>query len=191
MYKILIIGKTNDLKKNGENVKHINLKETIEELGKKEYDLLYLTKVNTTNKMERCIFSDYTILPKLLNKLAINNDRENTYINLQIINKLIMGNLKLIEFEKFDEGPVIAFILKEMLLYNQINLKEICKSISVKMMVKMRTKRTMKRVICRSYSSDSLLRKMKYFIFQKRINKQFFEKIMNNIRYDISVMESL
>ena len=115
MYKILIVNYFDNDIQIKQHIKYINLDQIKDELKKSEYDLIYLNINNITQPIEKIILADYMQLPKALNKLSINNDRMGTYINLQLINKLIINNIKIIEFKNYHEAMTIASLLKQML----------------------------------------------------------------------------
>lgn len=111
MYRILIVENSEIPIK---DVKHIKIEKLSEEL-KSEYDLIYIHEKYITKQISKQILPEYMILPKELNNLAINNEPNKTYISLQIINKLIIDNLKIIDFKDYYEEITIAIIIKQML----------------------------------------------------------------------------
>lgn len=111
MYRILIVGNNEIPIK---DVKHIKINNLVEEL-KSEYDLIYINEKYITKQLSMKIEPEYMILPKELMKLAINGEIERTYISLQIVNKLILDNLKILDFKNYYEEMTIAIIIKQML----------------------------------------------------------------------------
>ena len=111
MYKILIVENNEILIK---NVKHIKIDSFMEEL-KSEYDLIYINEKYITKQTSMRIEPEYMKLPVELKKLAINKETNRTYISLQIINKLILDNLKIIDFKDYYEEMTMAIVIKQML----------------------------------------------------------------------------
>lgn len=114
MYRILIVENNKIPIK---DVKHIKIDSLVEEL-KSEYDLIYIDEKYITKQISMQIEPEYMILPKELKKLAINGEKSKTYISLQIVNKLIFDNLKIIEFKDYYEEITIAIVIKQMLNRN-------------------------------------------------------------------------
>lgn len=190
MYKILIVEKEiqNIQKKN--SVKNITINQLEKELKTKEYDLIYIENKFLKDKIEKIILSDYMLLPKALEKLAINEAPNNTYINLKNVNKYIINNTKIIEFRNYYEEMVISSIIKYKLI-NNADIKQIYKKICPNIITKIKVKKTVNEVVCKNYAANSILRKCKYYLFQKKIKKQFFDKILKNIEYDINQSNNL
>lgn len=111
MYRLLIV-ENNEIPI--KDVKHIKIDSLVEEL-KSEYDLIYIDEKYITKQLKKQIEPEYMILPKELKKLAINGQKSKTYISLQIVNKLIIDNLKIIEFKDYYEEMTIAIVIKQML----------------------------------------------------------------------------
>lgn len=111
MYRILIVDNDEIPIK---NVKHIKIDSLVEEL-KSEYDLIYIDEKYITKQISKHIDPEYMILPKELKKLEINEEKNKTYVSLQIVNKLIFDNLKIIEFKDYYEEMAIAIVIKQML----------------------------------------------------------------------------
>lgn len=121
-YKILIV-ENNEIPI--KSFKHINVEELLEEI-KYEYDLIYIDKKYITKQIKEEIEQEYMILPGVLKKLQINGEEDKTYINLQIINKLIFDNLKIIDFKDCYEEVIMAIIIKQMLNRNSKFKRYIC-----------------------------------------------------------------
>lgn len=111
MYRILCV-ENNEIPI--KNVKHIKIDSLVEEL-KSEYDLIYIDEKHITKQIRKLIESDHMILPKELNKLAINEEKNTVFIRLEAVNKLIFDNLKIIDFKNYYDEMIIAIILKQML----------------------------------------------------------------------------
>ena len=129
-------------------------------------------------------------LPKWLKKLAIKDEIGNTYINLQIINKLIFDNLKIIEFKNFNEEMTIALILKQFLI-GETEVEKIYNNICPKDLNIKEVRKTVDNVVKKNYTADNILRNFKYYICHKNIKTKFFENILKNIESDINKMEQL
>lgn len=114
MYRILIV-ENNEIPI--KNVKHIKIDGFMEEL-KSEYDLIYIDEKYVTKQISMQIEPEYMKLPIELKKLAINGEINRTYISLQIVNKLIIDNLKIIDFKNYYEEMTIAIVIKQMLNRN-------------------------------------------------------------------------
>lgn len=114
MYRILVVENNKIPIK---DVKHIKIETLMEEL-KSEYDLIYIDEKYVTKQISMQIEPEYMILPKELKKLEINGEKNKTYISLQIVNKLIIDNLKIIEFKDYYEEMTIAIVIKQMLNRN-------------------------------------------------------------------------
>lgn len=188
MYRILIIDTNIQNIQLKNKVKYIKLKEAIKELKTSEYDLIFLK--DKVESLEKIILADYMQLPKELKKLAINNEENHTYISLQIVNKLIIDNLKIIEFKDFYEEMAIALILKQFLI-GETNLEKTYNNICPKEQNEKEIRKTVEKVVRRSYSAKKIIRKCKYYMCHKRIKVKFFENIFVNIKNDINNMENL
>ena len=190
MYKILIIDESiQNIQLNGK-VKYVTTNKAFSELKSSEYDLIYINLNYQTKILEETIFSDYMELPKKLKKLTVQNDIKNTYINLQIINKLIFDNLEIIEFKNFNEEMTIALILKQFLI-GETKVKKIYNNICPKDLNIKEVRKTVDNVVKKNYTAENILRKFKYYICHKTIKKKFFENILINIENDIDKMEQL
>jgi len=190
MYKILIIDKTIQNIQLRSKVKYVAPNKALNELKNSEYDLIYInTKINTKFLM-KSILSDYMELPIKLKKLTIKNEITNTYINLQIVNKLIFNNLEVIEFKDFYEKMTIALILKQFLI-GETEVKKIYNNICPKDLNIKEVRKTVDNVVKKNYIADNILRKFKYYICHKNIKAKFFKNILINIENDINKMEQL
>ena len=159
MYKILKINKSK------QNIQTNNI---INELSNISYDIIYVAEEVKTDKIEEIILSsNYMLLPDVLKKLTINNDIRNTYISLEIINKLIIDNIKIVE------------------------TKNIYENICPNKNIKKRLKETVDKIVSRHYAANNIIRKYKYVLCNKKIKEKFFRKILVNIEKDIEKMESV
>lgn len=190
MYKILII---NDIIQNihRENIiKYLKVDYLVNELKSSNYDLIYLNNKDKTEEIEKHIQADFMKLPPILNKLAINKEAKNTYINLQFINRLIMNNLQLIKFKDYFEEIVTSNIIKQMLIEEQ-DFKKFFNNICPNKFIETKVKIAIQKTIIRNYAGNSMIRKLKYVIYHRKIEKMFFNDILVNIKKDINKMQEL
>ena len=144
-----------------------------------------------TDKIEEIILSsNYMLLPDVLKKLTINNDIRNTYISLEIINKLIIDNIKIVELKDFYEEMSIASIIKQVLIGIE-ETKNIYENICPNKNIEKRLKETVNKIVSRHYAANNIIKKYKYVLCHKKIKKKFFRKILANIEKDIEKMESV
>lgn len=190
MYKILIIDESAQNIQRNNKIKYLNPEKAVIELKDSEFDLIFLNNNVKTNFLEKVILADYMQLPKELKKLVIRNEANHTYINLQIVNKLIFNNIETIEFKNFYEKMTIALILKQFLM-GKTEYEKIYNNICPKELKIEDLKRTVENVVKRNYATENLIRKGKYYIYHKKIRKKFFEKIFVNIKHEIKNMEKL
>lgn len=182
MYKILEINNKKQI---------IQINNIIKELSNISYDIIYVAGEVKTDKIEEIILSsNYMLLPDVLKKLTMNNDIKNTYISLEIINKLIIDNIKIVEMKDFYEEMSIASIIKQILIGVE-ERKNIYKNICPNKSIERKLKETVNNVITRNYAANNIIRKFKYVLCHKKIKKIFFKKILSNIEKDIEKMESL
>lgn len=111
MYSILCVGNNEIPIK---DVKYIKIDSLVEEL-KSEYDLIYIEEKYITKQIKKQIEADYMLLPKELNKFAIEHGNNKVYVRLENVNKLIFDNLKIIDFKNYYEEMTIAIVIKQML----------------------------------------------------------------------------
>lgn len=190
MYKILVIDASIQNIQIDSKIKYVKPEKAISELKDSEFDLIFITDKFKTSSLEKVMLADYMELPKGLKKLAIKNEVNHTYINLQIVNKLIFDNLEIIEFKDFYEKMTIALILKQFLI-GETEVKKIYNNICPKELKLKYLKRTVDNVVKRNYVVNNLIRKCKYYICHKRIKTKFFKNILVNIESDINKMEKL
>lgn len=182
MYKILKINKSKQ---------NILINNIINELSNISYDIIYVAKDVKTDKIEEIILSsNYILLPDVLKKLAINNDIKNTYISIEIINKLIIDNIKIVEIKDFCEEMSIASIIKQILI-GEKERKNIYKNICPNKNIERNFKKIVNNVVSRNYAANNIIRKLKYVLCHKKIKVKFFRKIILNIEKDIEKLESL
>ena len=191
MYKVLI-GKDNITQQfqKENSITYTKKDKLLEMLGHDEYDLIYIDYKYRDNQVEQLVFKDYMILPKCMSKLIINNDRDNTFINLNFINVLIRKNVEVIEFKDYLEEIILSSIIKEM-LNGQSNEDIICAKIYVTANEIKYVKRIINSIISRHYAADSRIRKLKYILCKQKIKNKFFSNIVNNINNDIIAMAIL
>ena len=148
MYKILKINKSK------QNIQTNNI---INELSNISYDIIYVAEEVKTDKIEEIILSsNYMLLPDVLKKLTINNDIRNTYISLEIINKLIIDNIKIVELKDFYEEMSIASIIKQVLIGIK-ETKNIYENICPNKNIKKRLKETVDKIVSRNYASNNII----------------------------------
>lgn len=194
MYKILLVEEstctnTNDIDKELHVIKQIKKEQLKKEISNNEYDLIYLQNELLNEEIEKNILSDFSLLPKSLNKLALDN-KFITFVNLQLINKIIMDNIKIIEFKDYFEELVVANIIKQLLM-NKVKIENIYEIICKNKDKRKKTKKTLQSIISRHYARSNLIRKIKYKLKEKEIQQTFFDKIMYNVETDIKKLEKV
>ena len=191
MYKVLI-GKDNITQQfqKETSITYTKRENLLEMLEYYEYDLIYIDYKYRDNQIEKIVFKDYMILPKCMSKLIINNDIDNTFINLNFVNLLIRKNVEVIEFKDYLEEIVLSSIIKEM-LNGQSNEDIICDKIYATDNEIKYVKRIINGIISRHYAVDSKIRKVKYILYKQKIKNKFFNNILNNINNDIIEMAIL
>lgn len=185
MYKILIVNdQTKGISEEDKNVKYVQLNNLKETLQKEEFDLIYLSNNLLNEETKSIILCDYMVLPKILEKLALNLQICSTFINIQILNKLIMDNTKIVEFENYYEELAVANIVKEKIIKKR-KIKQIYKDLDLNKQEKYKLKKTVNSVILKNYTSGNFLRKCKYVLKKRKIQELFFNKIITNMENDI------
>lgn len=183
MYNILVI---EDSWRNSENCKHkikCTNKENIEkEINAKYYDFVYckdeyLEEQNVKDTM----LMNYVKSPKKFEKIV--KEKAAMYIHNNILNKLVVDNIKIVEFENWLEEITIASILKELIT------EEYCNHLNL--LDRMKTNRIVTKVIKRNYNTKSFFRKCRYFIKKKKIQKKFWDKLIANVNNDIELMDKI
>lgn len=186
MYKILIVDQSVKALKhkvhNEQYVDYANTNGLKETLKQQEYDLIYINSYLVNKEVEKLILCDYMVLPEILNKLSLCDKQ--AFINIQILNKLIMDNISIIKFKGYFEEMVIANIIKEKIV-QEIEIENIYKKLCPNELEKQKVKNAVKNVIIRNYVGNSFIRKCKYLINQKKIQEKFFNIILKNINNDI------
>lgn len=192
MYRILIVDESTqvlkDKVKSEQHIEYVIKEKLKEELEQQEYDVLYLKDDLQTEEIKKIILYDFMMLPSAFEKVILNIENYKTFINIQILNKLIIENIDIIEFEDYYERLLIANIIKEQIM-QKTSLEKVYKKICPNEINK--NKNVVKKIITRHYAGKNILRKCKFILHQKRIQKQFFNKILQNIDKDISNMEKL
>ena len=194
MYKILIVSyKKENIPsiRHKQKIKYIKPEQMIYELTNKEYDLIYVSNECNIQQVKDNILADYMLLPIALKKLAINGCINNTYVNLQILNKLLIDNVEKIKFENYCEEMTMLQILKIMLV-NQAELKEVMHNIEQnKIISKKNVQQMIKQIIYRNLLSNNYLKRFKYKIHPRKMEKLFFACILDQIYNDIDIMKEL
>ena len=182
MYKILVVDKDINVANNeAMGINYVQSKDLEDKLKIKEYDLIYLNKRSFNKEINKMILSDYMELPSILEKLAL---------NMQILNKLIMDNIKIIEYSNYCEELVIANVVKQKIIKPRKN-RQIYKEICLSNQEYLDVKKTVSSVIKESYSGGNFWRNCKYVLKKNKIQEMFFNKIIQNIRNDIESMENV
>lgn len=192
MYKILIVNEKELIPqskiKNEQCIKYIQKGEIEKVLKTQEFDLIYIKDDLMTEKIRKRIECDFIILPLKLNKLKSKDIGYLTFINLQIINKLIMENIGIIRFKNYYEEMVIASIIK-MKIIEELNIRQIASKICKNKIQRIKMKNAIENVIIRDYAGNSIMRKIRYVFKKKMIWNRFFYKILDNIEKDIDNMK--
>ena len=119
-YKILIVEKESDkiksvLKCNKYSIKREKESKAKDIINNESLDFIYCTD----KKIMKRFSNYYILLPTILKKFAINKEKNNTYVNVEFMNKFIFDNIKIIDkCDSFSEW-VIACILYEVLCKNE------------------------------------------------------------------------
>ena len=190
MYKILIVNdQTKGISKEDKNITYVQLNDLKSILKNEEFDLIYLSSNLLTEETKSIILCDYMEVPKILEKLALNQQICSTFINIQILNKLIMDNIEIIEFEDNYEQIAIANIVKEKVIKTR-KIKQIYKDLDLNKQDNCRLKKAVNSVILKNYTGGNFLRKCKYVLKKRKIQEKFFDKIITNIKNDILELET-
>lgn len=191
MYKILVVDKDiNEASNTERDIDYVQSKDLEDELKIKEYDLIYLNQKLLNKELQKILLNDYMELPSILEKLAWNRQEYITFINMQILNKLIMDNIKIMEYSNYCEELVIANVVKQKIIKPRKN-KQIYKEICLSNQEYLDVKKTVSSVIKKSYSGGNFWRNCKYVLKKNKIQEMFFNKIIQNIRNDIKSMEDV
>lgn len=137
------------------------------------------------NELINKTLNDYEIAPTILKKLCLNTDYI-TLINIQIINKLILDNINIIQFKNNFETTLIAYKIRKKLTNETYLAEKYLTRID-----KIRRSIMLNLVIARNYSGKSIWRILKYLLNKEKIQKLFFEKIEDNIKNDIKDIERI
>ena len=192
MYKILIIS---DCKNDGtQKIMNKNMTEygnswnLEQKIRTKEYELIYVQKNLISNRITDEILIDYIILPQLFKKVIVNTDSFITFINIQILNKLIDDNIKIIEFKNWYERIIVANRVQEIITKKTYS-KKIPLNIALTRKDIKKAKFAINKVILRNYAGKNIIRTLKFFLKKKKIKRMFFDKIINNIENDVKLLE--
>ena len=190
MYNILVIGaKEKGNEKSKHKFKFITSKELWNEIEKGYYDFIYCKQEDLEKDIEnKLISNNYMLIPKCF---EIMTERiTDIYINMDIVNNLIINNIKIIEFENWLEKIAVESILKEFIIESE-NTKKIYYNLYPNLWERIKIKRIINKVIKRDYNVTNFFRRCKYFIMQKRIKEKFWEILIKNVKNDIKAMEKI
>ena len=190
MYKIIIVEGTNQsykelVKGKQHNIEYVKKDNLDNKLQRKEYDIIYIPKESVRNELIDKTLNDYEIVPNILKKLDLNSDYI-TLTNIQVLNKLILDNIDIIQFKNNFEATLIAYKIRKKLTNETYLVEKYLTQFD-----KIREYITLNLVIARNYSGKSIWRILKYLLNQKKIQKLFFEKIENNIKNDIQDIKKI
>lgn len=123
MYKIIIVEDTNQsykelVKGKQHNIEYVKKDNLDDKLQREEYDIIYIPKEIARNKLIDKTLNDYEIVPNILKKFDLNSDYI-TLTNIQILNKLILDNINLIQFKNNFEITLIAYEIRKKLQVNE------------------------------------------------------------------------
>lgn len=191
MYKIIIVEDTNQsykelVKGKQHNIEYVKKDNLDDKLQREEYDIIYIPKEIARNKLIDKTLNDYEIVPNILKKFDLNSDYI-TLTNIQILNKLILDNINIIQFKNNFEITLIAYEIRKKLTSERIYLTD--KEITL--IDRIRKNIILNLVIVRNYSGKSIWRTIKYLFSKKKIQKLFFEKIESNIKNDIKEIKKI
>lgn len=191
MYKIIIVECTKQsykelVKGKQHNIEYVKKENLDKKLQKEEYDIIYIPKEIAKNELINKTLNDYEIVPNILKKLELNSDYI-TLTNIQIVNRLILDNINIIQFKNNFEMTLIAYEIRKGLTNKQTYLTDN----EITLIDRIRKNIILNLVIVRNYSGKSIWRIIKYLFNNKKIQKLFFEKIKNNIKNDIKEIEKI
>lgn len=181
-YEVLhVVDKVKNIKKININQNHfiktININKLNAHLKTHDYDFLYFNSCKNTNNS----INNYIKLPKC---------KEIIYINLEVLNEIIIENLKILKLKHFYEEILLAAVIEEILKndMSKFRVQDICEKIKRKASMKTNIKQIIDIVIRRNYAK-SIIQNIKFYFTKKKIRQKFFYIIINNIRNDISYIE--
>ena len=126
MYKIIIVEGTNQsykelVKGKQHNIEYVKKDNLDNKLQRKEYDIIYIPKEIVRNELIDKTLNDYEIVPNILKKLDLNSDYI-TLTNIQVLNKLILDNIDIIQFKNNFEITLIAYEIRKKLTSEQLSI---------------------------------------------------------------------
>lgn len=197
MYRVLIISKS--LKQEEKiideelhSVKYISVDEISEILRENEFDLIYFEKKLITEDNEERILHDFIKVPKILGKLKLRIQTHNTYINLQILNKLIMNNINIVKFNGYLEEMLVASIIKEKIINDtEIDINKIINKLFSNNKEKRIVTKILSNVVSRYFLKEKNISKYKFMFNKKILINKFINIILRNIKLDIKYMEQI
>lgn len=185
MYKILVVD--DEIKKiknfKEEYIDNATINNLELKLNQLQYDFIYLDNSLVNEKIIYTLLYDYRVLPNIFEKLLINKSKYKVFINENIINRLIINNVGIIEYENEYEEFVIASIIEEKIL-KDMEIKSIYKRICPDKKHILDVKKIVKNVIARHYAEDSFYRKFKYILKHRVIQEKFSSKLLRNIEIE-------
>lgn len=191
MYKVLVIESADkDIIGNKHKIKYISKEKAKYEIEKVDYDLIFCKKEYLEEKLNATLLMNYTIIPKSFEKILKERATAIVYLNIYILNKVILENIKIIEFKDWEEEIAVAAILKQKLL-GEMFIKNIYKKLSSNRDEKVRITKIIEKVIQRNYNATNFFRRCKYFLRRKNIQEKFWENLITNIDNDINCMEKV
>lgn len=171
-------------------VRYAKIENLQNELSSKEFDFIYLKRNLITDKLKKRILSDFMIIPKILEKYELDTKVYTAFVNLQIVNKLIIDNIAIFDFKDYHEEIVIANIVKEKIIQDA-NMNEIYERICHNIQDEKEVKTITKQTISRYFKRKSKIQKYKYVFYRKKLEQQLFNEIINNIKKDVIKMKEL
>lgn len=196
MYKVLIISKSFRQKEEVidekvHSIKYATADEIREVLRDNEFDLIYFEKKLITEDNEERILDDFIKVPKILGKLKLKIQTHNTYINLQILNKLIINNINIVKFNGYLEEMLVASIIKEKIINDtEIDINKIMNKLFSKKEKRMATK-ILVDVVSRYFFKEKNISRYEFIFNRKILTNKFINIILRNIKLDIKYMEQI
>lgn len=196
MYKVLIISKSFGQKEEiidekAHSIKYATADEIREVLRDNEFDLIYFEKKLITEDNEERILDDFIKVPKILGKLKLKIQTHNTYINIQILNKLIINNINIVKFNGYLEEMLVASIIKEKMTNDtEIDINKIMNKLFSKKEKRM-AKKILEDVVSRYFLKEKNISRYKFIFNKEMLTNKFINIILRNIKLDIKYMEQI
>lgn len=195
MYNVLIVNnytrpKQRVIDEEMHIVRYTKIENLQNELSSSEFDFIYLKRNLITDKLKKTILCDFMIIPKILEKYELDTKLYTAFVNLQIVNKLIMDNISIFEFKDYHEEIVMANIVKAKIIQDA-NMNEIYERICHNAQEVKKVKIITKQTISRYFKRKCKMQKYKYVFCRKKLEQQFFNEIINNIKKDVIEMKEL